>query len=103
MSYPRKHYDLIGRDSTPCIHPSRRAMRALLRMRFGNIDMSSGTIWIDITELFDQFRVASHATGVSRTVANLADALAADPGDAFREARPLFWHPILRCPLTTED
>ncbi len=78
-------------------------MRALQRMRFGNIDMSSGTIWIDITELFDQFRVASHATGVSRTVANLADALVADPGGAFRAARPLFWHPILRCPLTTED
>ena len=65
--------------------------------------MSSGTIWIDITELFDQFRVASHATGVSRTVANLADALVADPGGVFRAARPLFWHPILRCPLTTED
>ena len=65
--------------------------------------MPSGTIWIDITELFDQFRMASHPTGVSRTVLNLADALAADAGDVFRAARPLFWHPILRCPLTAAD
>ncbi len=65
--------------------------------------MPSGKIWIDITELFDQFRVASHPTGVSRTVANLADALVAEPGDVFGVARPLFWHPILRCPLTTDD
>src|SRR3974390_2758808 len=65
--------------------------------------MPAGTIWIDITELFDQFRLASHPTGVSRTVLNLADALIADPGAFFRAARPLFWHPILRCPLTTED
>jgi glycosyltransferase involved in cell wall biosynthesis len=64
--------------------------------------MPSGSIWIDITELFDQFRVANHPTGISRTVLNLADALAADPGEAFRAARPLFWHPLLRCPLTTE-
>jgi glycosyltransferase involved in cell wall biosynthesis len=65
--------------------------------------MPSGTIWIDITELFDQFRLASNPTGVSRTVLNLADALMADSGDVFRAVRPLFWHPILRCPLTTED
>src|SRR5262249_51826173 len=65
--------------------------------------MSSRSIWIDITELFDQFRLASHPTGGSRTVLKLADALAADPGKVFRAARPLFWHPIRRRPMTTED
>jgi glycosyltransferase involved in cell wall biosynthesis len=65
--------------------------------------MTSRSIWIDITELFDQFRLASHPTGISRTVVKLADALVADPGEIFRVARPLFWHPIVRRPLTTED
>src|SRR5262249_53069667 len=63
----------------------------------------SRSIWIDITELFDQFRLASYPTGVSRTVLKLADALAADPGQVFRAARLLFWHPIWRRPVTTED
>jgi glycosyltransferase involved in cell wall biosynthesis len=63
----------------------------------------SGSIWIDISELFDQFRDAGHPTGISRTVLNLADALAAEPGEIFRAARPLFWHPTRGCPLTTED
>jgi glycosyltransferase involved in cell wall biosynthesis len=67
------------------------------------IHMPSGTIWIDISELFDQFRFANHPTGVSRTVLKLADALASDPGEIFRAARPLFWHPLRRCPLTIED
>jgi len=64
--------------------------------------MPSRSIWIDITELFDQFRVASHPIGISRAVINLADALVADPGGIFRVARPLFWHPILNCPLSIE-
>ncbi len=63
----------------------------------------AGSIWIDITELFGQFRLANHPTGVSRTVLKLADALAADPGKVFRAARPLFWHPIWRRAVTTED
>jgi glycosyltransferase involved in cell wall biosynthesis len=67
------------------------------------VRMPSRSIWIDITELFDQFRVASHPTGISRTVLNLADALVADPGAAFEAARPLFWHPTLRRPLAAED
>jgi glycosyltransferase involved in cell wall biosynthesis len=69
-------------------------------MRVGPV---RGSIWIDITEFFDQFRVASHPTGVSRTVLNLADRLIADPGAVFGAARPLFWHPLLRCALTTES
>jgi glycosyltransferase involved in cell wall biosynthesis len=65
--------------------------------------MQSRSIWVDITELFGQFRVASHPTGVSRTVLKLADALAAEPGNIFCAARPLFYHPILRQPLTAEN
>ena len=65
--------------------------------------MPSGSIWIDITELFDHFRMASHPTGISRTVLRLADALATDPGKIFRAARPLLWDPIRRCPMTLED
>ena len=65
--------------------------------------MASRSIWIDITELFDQFRHASHPTGMSRTVMKLADALAAEPGNVFRAARPLFFHPILRRAITTEN
>src|SRR5438105_3239534 len=65
--------------------------------------MPSGSIWIDITEQFDQFRRVSHPTVISRTVLKLADALAADPGKIFRVARPLFWDPIRRRPMTTED
>jgi glycosyltransferase involved in cell wall biosynthesis len=65
--------------------------------------MASGSIWIDITEFFDQFRAASHPTGISRTALNLADALADDPGEVFAYVRPLFWHPLLHCALTTEE
>jgi glycosyltransferase involved in cell wall biosynthesis len=61
-----------------------------------------GSIWIDITEFFDQFRLASHPTGVSRTVLNLADRLIADPGAVFENTRPLFWHPLSGRPLTIE-
>ena len=32
---------------------------------------AGGTIWVDITELFDWFLVANHPTGVSRVVAAL--------------------------------
>src|SRR5262249_7044111 len=67
------------------------------------VSMPSGSIWIDITELYDQFRVANHPTGVSRTVLRFADALMAEPGRVFLAARPLFWHPSFPCPLTTED
>ncbi len=65
--------------------------------------MPSGSIWIDITELFDHFRITSHPTGVSRTVLSVADALIAEPGLAFRDIRPLFWHPLHNCPLTITD
>src|SRR5436190_12940345 len=65
--------------------------------------MASRWIWIDISELFDQFRHASHPTGMSRTVMKLADALAGEPGNVFRAARPLFFHPILRRAITTEN
>jgi glycosyltransferase involved in cell wall biosynthesis len=46
-----------------------------------------GSIWIDITEFFDQFRIASHPTGISRTVLNLADRLSSrirEPSSAAR-------------------
>src|SRR5436190_19782917 len=65
--------------------------------------MASRSIWIDISELFDQFRQASHPTGMSRTVRKLADALAGEPRNVFRAARPLFVHPILRRAITTEN
>ncbi len=68
-------------------------------MRVGPV---RGSIWIDITEFFDQFRLASHPTGISRTVLNLADQLVADPGAFFESARPLFWHPLLGHPITIE-
>jgi glycosyltransferase involved in cell wall biosynthesis len=68
-------------------------------MRVGPV---RGSIRIDITEIFDQFRLASHPTGISRTVLNLADQLIADPGAVFADARPLFWHPLLGRPVTIE-
>jgi glycosyltransferase involved in cell wall biosynthesis len=68
-------------------------------MRVGPVQ---GSIWIDVTEFFDQFRIASHPTGISRVVLNLADRLVADPGAVFGDARPLFWHPLLGRALTTE-
>jgi glycosyltransferase involved in cell wall biosynthesis len=68
-------------------------------MRVGPV---RGSIWIDITEFFDQFRLASHPTGISRTVLNLADQLIADPGVVFENTRPLFWHPLSGRPLTIE-
>lgn len=56
-------------------------------------------LWIDVTELFDYFRVAVHTTGVSRVVLNLAEGLTAEPG-VFSKARPIIWHPVRRQPLT---
>jgi glycosyltransferase involved in cell wall biosynthesis len=63
----------------------------------------SGLLWIDVTELFDQFRFVRHPTGIGRVIVHLADALRADPGDIFEGARILFWDPVGRCALTTED
>jgi len=68
-------------------------------MRSGT-EGSSRTIWIDITELFDRFAVATHPTGVSRVVMNLADQLAQEPGDVFAAARPIFWRPGASAPVT---
>jgi glycosyltransferase involved in cell wall biosynthesis len=62
----------------------------------------AGVIWVDITELFDHFRFASHPTGVSRVVLSLADALALDPGNLFQTIRPLLWHPVYRRPTTID-
>ncbi len=64
--------------------------------------MVSGTIWIDITELFDRFAVATHPTGVSRVVLNLAEELAKEPGDVFAAARPIFWRPGASAPVTVD-
>jgi glycosyltransferase involved in cell wall biosynthesis len=64
--------------------------------------MPSGTIWIDITELFDRFAVATHPTGVSRVVMNLAEQLGQEPGDVFAAARPLFWRPGASAPVTVD-
>jgi len=61
-----------------------------------------GTLWIDITELFGEFAVASHPTGVSRVIINLSDALGAEPGH-FDKVQPIFWHPVLRRPLAVEE
>jgi len=60
------------------------------------------TLWIDITELFGQFALADHPTGISRVVINLCDALAADCGALFGEVRPVFWHPVWQCPLAVD-
>jgi glycosyltransferase involved in cell wall biosynthesis len=57
-------------------------------------------LWIDVTELFDQFRFAVHTTGVSRVILNLADRLNAEPGEVFEAARPIFWHPVRRTAFT---
>jgi glycosyltransferase involved in cell wall biosynthesis len=62
--------------------------------------MPAGAIWIDITELFDRFAAAAHPTGVSRVVLNLAEQLGQDPGDVFAAARPMFWRPGARAPIT---
>jgi len=56
------------------------------------------TLWIDISELFGQFALSSHPTGISRVVINLGDALAAEPGDLFGRVRTFFWHPVLQAP-----
>ena len=64
--------------------------------------MKAPTLWIDITELFGQFAVSSHPTGISRVMINLVDALTADAGAFFGEVRPVFWHPVERVPLTFE-
>jgi glycosyltransferase involved in cell wall biosynthesis len=61
-----------------------------------------GTLWIDITELFGEFAVANHPTGVSRVIMNLSDALAAEPGQ-FHKVRPIFWDPISGKPLTVGE
>ncbi len=60
------------------------------------------TLWIDITELFGQFALANHPTGISRVVINLCDALAADRGTLFGDVRPMFWHPVWRRPLAVD-
>src|SRR3954462_11512993 len=57
------------------------------------------TLWVDITELFGQFALTSHPTGISRVMINICDALAADRGELFGDVRPVFWDPMLRCPL----
>ena len=54
------------------------------------VNTKSGSIWIDVTELFDHFRFARLPTGVSRVVSNLADALKADHGKIFNSVRLLF-------------
>lgn len=63
----------------------------------------SGCLWIDITELLDQFRFARYPTGVGRVIINLADALRMDRGDVFENVRLLFWGPVVRRALTTDD
>lgn len=65
--------------------------------------MPSGTIWIDITELFGQLAFTRQPTGIARTIISLTDALAAEPGSRFAAARPLFWHPILGRAMTGDD
>ena len=67
------------------------------------VNRKSGSIWIDVAELFDLFRFAQHPTGVSRVVSNLADALKADHGKIFNSVRLPFWDPVQRCPVTAED
>jgi hypothetical protein len=47
-------------------------------------------------------RLASHPTGISRTVLNLADRLLTDPGAVFGSARPLFWHPLTGRSVTVD-
>ena len=61
-----------------------------------------GTIWIDLTDLFHEFRLAGHVTGVSRMALNIADQLIAAPGDAFAAARILFWRPGAWFPSTVD-
>jgi glycosyltransferase involved in cell wall biosynthesis len=61
------------------------------------------TLWIDITELFGQFALASHPTGISRVIINLSDALAAEHGAVFGKVRPIFWHPVLRLPFAVDE
>jgi glycosyltransferase involved in cell wall biosynthesis len=66
-------------------------------------DPRLGCLWTDITELLDFFRFARHPSGIARVVMNLADALAADHGNIFDRACPLFWDPIQRKAFTMED
>jgi glycosyltransferase involved in cell wall biosynthesis len=63
----------------------------------------TGYLWVDVTELFDHFRIARYPTGVSRVILTLADALKADHGKTFADVRLLFWDPALRCALTADD
>lgn len=64
---------------------------------------TNATLWIDITELFGQFSLASHPTGVSRVIINLTDALAAERGAVFAKVKPIFWHPVLQSPLAVDE
>lgn len=64
--------------------------------------MTAPTLWIDITELFGQFAVSSHTTGVSRVIINLADALVEDCGGLFGTVRLVIWHPVRNLPLAIE-
>jgi glycosyltransferase involved in cell wall biosynthesis len=61
------------------------------------------TLWIDITELFGQFALVSHPTGISRVIISLSDALTAEYGDLFGKVRPIFWHPVLRLPFAVDE
>jgi glycosyltransferase involved in cell wall biosynthesis len=67
------------------------------------VNSRSGQLWVDITELFGHFRTARYPTGIPRVVLSLADALKADRGEIFADVRLLFWDPVQRCPLTTDD
>ena len=60
------------------------------------------SLWIDITELFHQFALSNHPTGVSRVMINLVDALSAQHGSFFAKVQVLFWNPLTRMPLTFE-
>ena len=60
------------------------------------------SLWIDITELFHQFALSNHPTGVSRVMINLVDALSAQHGSFFAKVQVLFWDPLTRMPLTFE-
>jgi hypothetical protein len=63
-------------------------------------EQSDRTLWIDVTELFGQFALSDHPTGISRVMINLADALAAQHGAFFAKVRPIVWDPLRHAPLT---
>src|SRR4051812_49345199 len=63
---------------------------------------SERTLWIDVTELFGQFALSDHPTGISRVVINLVDALAAQHGGLFAKVRPIIWDPLSRLPLAID-